>query len=89
MSRANRTESRGAYPANRNPRDGKRFDPQGLNIRKQKRRTIMTYNKPEVLKLDGALSAIQGSGKIPPSSTDNNDAYPPDSATPSAYESDE
>jgi hypothetical protein len=49
----------------------------------------MTYNKPEVLKLDGALSAIQGSGKIPPSSTDNNDAYPPDSATPSAYESDE
>jgi hypothetical protein len=27
------------------------------------RRKTMTYNKPEVVKLDSALSAIQGTGK--------------------------
>jgi transposase len=47
----------------------------------------MTYNKPEVVNLDSALSAIQGMTKggwhtefAPP--------YSPD-ATPAAYESDE
>ena len=48
----------------------------------------MTYNKPEVLKLDSALSAIQGTEKpfIPPHRDSLTGAM---DATPAAYESDE
>jgi len=54
----------------------------------KKRRKTMTYNKPEVVKLDSALSAIQGT--IPKDKQVRDNAYPnPDNATTGAYESDE
>jgi hypothetical protein len=46
----------------------------------------MTYTKPEVVKLDSALSAIQGTEKPPETSKDTPVEY---NATPGAYESDE
>ncbi len=48
----------------------------------------MTYNKPEAVKLDNAVKAIQGNLKFSHVQIDNN----PQStvlATPSAYEADE
>jgi hypothetical protein len=45
----------------------------------------MTYNKPEVVKLDSALSIIQGTAK----GMDVSDNGVPHNATPAAYESDE
>lgn len=48
----------------------------------------MTYNKPEVVKLSGALNAIHGS--IPKMHSTRDVAPPhPDNATANAYESDE
>jgi hypothetical protein len=48
----------------------------------------MTYNKPEIVKLDSGLCAIQGNTPKTFSTQDN--TYPhPDNATPNAYESDE
>ena len=47
----------------------------------------MTYNKPEVLKLESPLSAIQGMHKGLPFVLDLNTRE--NTATPAAYESDE
>jgi len=45
----------------------------------------MTYDKPEIVKLDSALGAIQGGGKPVHSDPDGI----PENATAGAYESDE
>jgi hypothetical protein len=45
----------------------------------------MTYNKPEVVKMDSALSSIQGSEKGDPDPIDGQ----PHDGTPNAYQSDE
>lgn len=47
----------------------------------------MTYNKPEVVKLDSAAKAIQGSIKHTQQNLDNN--LVDFNATPGAYEADE
>ena len=54
------------------------------------RRKAMTYNKPEVVKLDSALSAIQGTSKPAITHTDTTTMPPtPFDASANAYESDE
>jgi hypothetical protein len=65
-------------------RDSTRKDRMFVN---KTRRKTMTYNKPEILKLDSALSAIQGNNKGTPHSDNAGSSQPP--ATPNAYESDE
>jgi hypothetical protein len=51
------------------------------------RRKTMTYNKPEVVKLDSAVRAIQGVQKSMQQNLDNRTgAF---NATPAAYEADE
>ena len=48
----------------------------------------MTYNKPEVVKLNSTLNVIQGDAKVGETYRDN--AFPhPNDATIFAYESDE
>ena len=50
----------------------------------------MTYNKPEVVKFDSAVKAIQGSGKPSTQAFDSTETgHPKDATTPGAYEADE
>ena len=49
----------------------------------------MTYNKPEVVKLDSALGAIQGTDKAPPWMYRDNAPPHANDATAGAYEADE
>jgi hypothetical protein len=49
----------------------------------------MNYNKPEVVKLDSALGAIQGVDKQPPWMYRDNAPPHENDATPAAYEADE
>jgi hypothetical protein len=51
------------------------------------RRKTMTYNKPEVVKLDSAVRAIQGVQKSMQQNLDNRTGV--FNATPAAYEADE
>jgi len=56
----------------------------------KKRRKTMTYNKPEVVKFDSAVKAIQGSGKPSTQAFDSTETgHPKDATTPGAYEADE
>jgi len=56
-----------------------------------KKEKDMTYNKPEVVKLDNAVEAIQGSQSSKPSNMYQDAAFPHpvNAATIGAYEADE
>jgi hypothetical protein len=43
--------------------DKKRFNPNGLNVRRKKEETKMRYEKPEVMTAKDALESIQGGSK--------------------------
>jgi len=49
----------------------------------------MTYNKPEIVKLDKAAEVIQGTAKLSPMYPDAAGSHPITASTIGAYESDE